>query len=280
MDDKSITMKTYLFLTIFCLALTANAQQLEKLWTSAADLKTPESVLYNSKLDVVFVANMGEVRDTKNGDGFIALMNLKGEITTLEWVTGLNDPKGMAVWEGKLYVADMDELVVIDINQSKVVKKYPAPNAKFLNDVTVCKNGMVFVSDMRDQRIYALKKGVFESWLHHSDLENVNGLWAENGQLYAGNNSVWRIDIASKAMVELFGETGGIDGLETIGNGNFIFSNWSGRIHVSDLGNVVTLLDTTEEQKNTADIDFIPGKNIVLVPTFFGNTVEAYKLIW
>jgi len=124
-------MKTTLFLIFFSFALATNAQQLEKLWTSAADFQTPESALYNAELDIVFVANMGQVRDTKNGDGFIAQMNLKGEITNLKWLTGLNDPKGMAIYNGKLYVADMDELIVIDIEQAKVVNKYLAPNAKF-----------------------------------------------------------------------------------------------------------------------------------------------------
>lgn len=273
-------MKTTLFLIFFSFALATNAQQLEKLWTSAADFQTPESALYNAELDIVFVANMGQVRDTKNGDGFIAQMNLKGEITNLKWLTGLNDPKGMAIYNGKLYVADMDELIVIDIEQAKVVNKYLAPNAKFLNDVTVCKNGMVFVSDMRDQRIYALVDGNFDSWLYNENLQNVNGLWAEGGKLYAGNASVWEIDIKTKAMNELFGETQGIDGLEKLENGEFIFSNWAGRIHVSKQQKVVTLLNRAEKQLNTADIDFVPHKNLVLVPTFFGNTVEAFTLAY
>lgn len=273
-------MKTFLFLTIFSLALAVNAQQLEKLWVSAPDLQTPESALYNAVLDIVFVSNLGQVRDSKTGDGFIAQMNLKGEITTLKWLTGLNDPKGMAIFNGKLYVADMDELVEIDIKQAKVVKSYPAPNAKYLNDVTVCNNGMVFVSDMRDQRIYVLKNGVFESWLQHSDLENVNGLWAEKGKLFAGNASVWEIDIKTKAMNELYVKTQGIDGLEKLENGEFIFSNWAGRIHITKQQKVVTLLNRAENQQNTADIDFVPHKNLVLVPTFFGNTVEAFTLAY
>jgi hypothetical protein len=38
------------------------------------------------------------------------------------------------------------------------------------------------------------------------------------------------------------------------------------------------MLDTKEIESNTADIGFIPGENIVLVPTFFKNKVAAYKL--
>jgi hypothetical protein len=41
---------------------------------------------------------------------------------------------------------------------------------------------------------------------------------------------------------------------------------------------VIKLLDTSEVEINTADIDYVPGKNMVLVPTFFTNRVDAYKL--
>jgi hypothetical protein len=34
----------------------------------------------------------------------------------------------------------------------------------------------------------------------------------------------------------------------------------------------------TNESSQTADIGFIPEENLVLVPTFFSNKVEAYKL--
>jgi hypothetical protein len=257
-----------------------NAQKLEKVWSTTKDMQTPESVLYNTGLNVVFVANMGTALGSKTGDGFIAQMNLKGEITTLKWVTGLNDPKGMAIRDGKLYVSDMDELVVIDIKEAKIIAHYPAPASKFLNDVAVSDNGIVFVSDMKDQRIYALENGIFSSWLFSDKLKLVNGLWCENGKLYVGNTSVWEIDIASKEMTELFNQTGEIDGLESIGGGNFIFSNWAGRIYVSDKGKVVKLLDSSAEKLNTADLDYVPEEKLVLVPSFFGNNVDAYKLVW
>lgn len=277
---KYFRMKISVLLLLLLVSVSISAQKLEKLWATHSELKTPESVLYSELYGLAFVACMGDVRDTKNSDGSIAQINLKGEILNAAWVTGLNDPKGMAIWEGKLYVADMDELVIIDIKSGSIDKKFLVPEAKFLNDVTVCKNGMVFVSDMRDQRIYAYSNNEFKSWLHDPKLDFVNGLWAEGGKLYVGNNSVWEIDIQTKELKELFTGTGGIDGLESIGNGNFIFSNWGGKIYVSDNGKVVKLLDTSEEKINTADLDFLPDSKLVLVPTFFGNNVEAYQLVW
>lgn len=272
-------MKTKIILLFILVSLSATAQKLEKLWSSEGALKTPESVLYDSQLNFVFVSNMGAVRNEKNGDGFISILKLDGNVLLKKWITGLNDPKGMAAKYGKLFVADINELVVIDIATVSILNRFPIAEAKFLNDVTVTKKGIVFVSDTRDKRIYIYQNDSFKSWLHSDSLENVNGLWAEDGKLYAGNESIWEIDIASKKMIELLTGTGGVDGLEKTGEDSFIFSNWGGRIFVAKDTVITKILDTTEEKINSADIDFVPETNTVLVPTFFGDNVVAYKLI-
>lgn len=270
--------KIYVIFFVFMFVGTLSAQELTKLWSSPKTLDVPESVLYDAHSEIVFVSCLGQVRNEKNGDGYIAHMNLEGEIINKKWIGNLNDPKGMAINDGKLYVSDIDELVVIDIERGEVVKTYSATGASFLNDVTHCQNGMVFVSDSHQQHIYVLEDTTFGLWLEDERLLGVNGLCADGGNIYAGNESVWAIDPKSKSIAKLFEGAGGVDGIEIIGKRNFIFSNWPGRVFVSDRGKVIKLLDTTEDQLNTADIDFVPEKNIVLVSTFFGNNVEAYIL--
>lgn len=274
-------MKSLIVLLALLLAgITAMAQQLEKLWATPVSLKTPESVLYSPEHQLAFVSCMGEELNTKTGDGYLAQINLKGEIVNPSWLAGLNDPKGMAIHKGKIYVADMNELVIIDLETASIEQKFLIPEAKFLNDVAVCKNGQVFVSDSRDQRIYSYQNDTFDSWLHDPKLENVNGLWTEGGKLYAGNQSVWEINIENKELKQLFDGAGGVDGLEIIEPHRFVFSNWGGKIYVSDKGKVIQLLDTTAEEINTADIDYVPSGKLVLVPTFFKNNVVAYRLNW
>ena len=265
----------------FCLCIsqifgfTVFSQTLTKIWTSADGLKTPESVLYNESLNCIFVTNIGGNPTEKDGNGFISILNTDGKIKNLRWVTGLNAPKGQAILNGNLYVADIDELVVISINESKIINRFKVENAKFMNDVTVDEDGTVYVSDMGDHKIYALTNGKLSLWLDDKLLENVNGLWAEKGQLYIGTNQLFQIDIKTKTIKALVENCGGIDGLEKLDNGNFIYSNWEGRIFITKGVDSIKLLDTVGKG-NTADIDFVPGKNLVLVPTFSGNSVEAY----
>jgi len=251
------------------------SQTLTKLWTTSDGIKTPESVLYDATSNSIYVSNIDGNPTEKDGNGFIAVLNTDGTMKNLHWITGLNAPKGQAIYNGNLYVADIDELVVISISKVKITKRFKIENAKFLNDVTVSEDGIVFVSDMGDHKIYALSGGKLSLWLDDKALENANGLWAEKGQLYVGTAQLLQVNIKSKKITVLIEKTGGIDGLERLKDGNFIYSNWEGRIFITKGSESIKLLDTVGKQ-NTADIDFVPGKNLVLVPTFMANSIDAY----
>ncbi|MEZ5106147.1 MAG: hypothetical protein R2757_16730 [Draconibacterium sp.] len=274
-------MKTILFSLSFLFAFAisvTNAQHLEKVWETSG-LKTPESVLFDSNSDVIYVANINGDPTAKDGNGFISILNSDGKIKTLEWVKGLNAPKGMAVYKGKLYVSDIDELVEIDIKSGKVNNKYKASGAVFLNDVAACMNDMVFVSDTRTSRIYALKDDKIEVWFEGKPLEAPNGLMTEHGKLFVGDNNIYEIDMESKKVTTLVENAGGVDGLEKNNDGDFVFSNWPGKVFIHKNGKTIKLMDTTAEESNTADIDYDLKHDLVLVPTFFKNQIVAYKIV-
>lgn len=253
------------------------SQNLTKVWSTSDGLKTPESALFDQATNSIYVSNIDGSPTEKDGNGFISILNADGKMKTLKWITGLNAPKGQAIYKDNYYVADIDELIIASIKDSKIAKRYKIENSKFLNDVAVAEDGTVFVSDMQDHKIYALINGKIELWLDDKQLENVNGLWAEKGQLYAGTGQLLQIDMKTKAIKILVENTGGIDGLEKMDDGNFIYSNWPGRIFVTKGTESIKLLDTVDKL-NTADIDWIPAKKLVLVPTFSGNSVDAYNL--
>src|SRR3954462_6519212 len=77
---------------------------LEKLWVTEG-LSVPESVLVyrNGRTNLLFVSQIDGDPSATDGKGGIAKMNFDGEITDKDWVIGLNAPKGMADFDGKLY---------------------------------------------------------------------------------------------------------------------------------------------------------------------------------
>lgn len=267
-----------LIATLF-FTFSASSQHLEKVWETSSDLKTPESVLYDDKHDIIYVANINGVPNEKDGNGFISILDENGKAVKLKWATGLNAPKGMAIWEDKLFVSDIDELVEIQIPSGVIVNKYKADHAVFLNDVAVY-NGMVFVSDTRTARIHVLEKGKFSIWLEGSPFETPNGLFAKNGQLYVGDKNIYKVDIATGKTDVYIKDAGGVDGLEENENGDFVFSNWPGRIYINKDGKNIKLHDSTKEKLNTADLDFDFEHQLILVPTFYDNRIVAFRIVF
>ncbi len=127
--------------------LSLSAQTLTPKWTTEATLRVPESVLLDSKNNVLYVSSIDGTPDAKDGNGFISQVTLDGKIKNLKWATGLDAPKGMGLFNNNLYVADISRLVTIDTKTGKVTQTLEIEGAKFLNDVTVDKAGNVYVSD-------------------------------------------------------------------------------------------------------------------------------------
>lgn len=283
-------MKKYLFLCtvlLQSLAFFAHAQEIpikvDQAWATDTILKTPESVFYDSKREILYVANINKVnKDLADGDGFISKVKLDGKIEKLDWITGLNDPKGMAIVGGTLYVSDLTQLVEIDIAKGTILKKHDLEGATFLNDVASNEAGDVIVSDSYSNKVYKLKDRKFIVWLEGSELDKPNGLFYEGEEvLVASMNKgiVNRVKHNSTDLKLQFKEIPSTDGIASDGKGNYFFSNWNGEVYfVYAKGGQWKIIDTKDQKINAADITFVPKQSLLLVPTFFGNRLVAYKI--
>ena len=278
-------MKNLIFaLFTVCFAFVLSAQQndyVKEAWKTEPKLQTPESVLYYPKANILFVSNIAGKPTEKDHTGFISKVGLNGEIVDLKWVDGISAPKGMAIYNGKLYVSNIDELVEIDIANAKISKRYRAPGATFLNDVAVNRYGTVYVSDMGKNTIWYLHNKKFEIWLTGNNLLHPNGLYAEHDHLLVGNkNYILKIHYKSKKAVKYIDNTGSIDGLVSTGKGSYLISDWAQHVYLVEYGkNRIEIFSSGKENVNAADIEYIPEKNLLLIPTFFDNRVAAYKVL-
>ncbi|GEO04293.1 ATP/GTP-binding protein [Adhaeribacter aerolatus] len=255
---------------------------LVKKWETEGNLLTPESVLYDRGNKVIYVSNINGQAGDKDGNGSIGRVDLNGKIEQAEWVKGLDAPKGMGLHKGMLYVADLTKVVVIDTKTGQKVQDIELPGAQFLNDITVAADGSVYVSDSSGKKVYLVKDNVASVYMESDQLVRPNGLLAHEGKLYLVDMQpgiFYQIDGNTKSLNKVAeGLTSG-DGIVPVGKGDFIVSNWNGEInYLFANGQVKKLLDTKEAKVNAADIDFIPERNLVLVPTFFNNKVMAYEL--
>ena len=260
---------------------TVSAQpNLEQLWLTEG-VSVPESVLVyrNGRANFLLVSQIDGESNTKDGKGGIAKMSLNGDLENVEWVTGLNAPKGMAHFDGKLYVADVNELVVINIKSAEIEKKVIVPGAIFLNDVTVDTKGAIFVSDMKTGKVHRYSNNVLEDYV--TKIENVNGLKSIGPNLIVGAGThLYLIDSKKNRLDIASGFAQGIDGVESVNKGGFLVSCWAGLLYYVHLdGKIDLLLDSQKEGINTADIGFDDLTQTLYVPNFLKNSVTAYKVI-
>ena len=258
----------------------ANAQKatVQKLWSTDTILKVPESVLVDDKENCLWVSNIDGASNGRDGKGSISKLSKTGTPINLEWVTGLNAPKGMAKYKQELYVADLTELVVIDIKKGVIKNKIAIEGSVFLNDVTVNNNGAVFVSDSRTGKVHRYENN--QVTIEVENLQGPNGLLSiEDQLLILDRGSLLSVTPGGAISKIMDGMDPSTDGIERVAPNQYLVSCWNGIVYYVVAGaQKVILFDTRSEKINSADIGYDAKKKIIYVPTFLKNNVVAYQL--
>lgn len=247
--------RIYLYLsTALCLSLSScYDKDTSPLATPSEDeeivLKTismdghPESITQAG--DRYFVSVVGkELKPTeKDGDGFIVELDKNGAITSPSAFpsVSLNAPKGMALKDDVLYIADIDRIVPINIKtkkQGKVID-LSAENISFLNDLVLAQDGTLYASATDTGKIYKVNtdKGTYAPLETTIPTPGPNGLYLSPDQstLYVvcyaadeqgkGTGKLWSIHLPDGATTEISGLVGQFDGVSLQGEDLF-FTDW------------------------------------------------------
>lgn len=274
-------MKPALFflsvLAIGCSLTSYGQHTIVQKWSTTDSIPVPESVLPVPNKNELYVSLIDGKGNEKDGKGGVGIIYKDGRVKNLGWVTGLNAPKGMALYKGRLYVADITDLVVIDVKKAQVLQTIPVPGSVFLNDVTVDKKGTVYVSDTRENKIYKVTNNRPELYLEQAT--SANGLKSIGTDLYVlAGKELWKLDAHKNKTVIASGFEQGGDGLEPTGDGGFIVTCWAGLIyHVSPTGSIHKMRDV-QGRMNTADLAYEASSKTLYVPTFNNYSVVAFEL--
>ncbi|MBA6154293.1 Vgb family protein [Gelidibacter maritimus] len=241
-----------------------------------------ESAVYDAKNDVIYASLIG---GTENGDGSIATITIDGTLIDEAFIGNLNDPKGIAITEDKLYVSDINELVEADLKTGQIIKKYSLEGLQFLNDVAIDSAGNVFVSDTGTSKIYQLDTdGNFGLWLAHEDLDRPNGLLIQDNMMYVASwgsqpqgGRVSKIDMSTKSIDSVTTIIGNLDGIRPYDQDRLIISDWnSGNIHLVDAkGQTQQVLQVGQ---SVGDIAYIQEKKLLLLPMNKQSRLLFYRL--
>lgn len=278
---------------LICISAQADGPRpLTKAW-ELRGFKQPESVVFDTRRHILYVSNIDGEPGNKDGKGTISRVAPSGRTLEAEWISGLNAPKGMAIHGDKLYVADLDTLVVIDLEKGAVQRHHLVSEAKFLNDVAIDRLGNVYVSDFLDNAIYRLTNNRLNLWVKDDRLAAPNGLYAEKDELIVAtwgelsgqgfNTTVaghlFTISLADKTIVSL-GQgkpLGNLDGVEADGLGGYFVTDWVAgtllRIKRDGTSEVMLRLG-----QGSADLTYIRGAKLLLVPMMSDRKLLAYKV--
>ncbi len=211
-------------------------------------LAMPESVVVGAD-GRIYVTEIGEFG--KPGDGKVTVIDDAGKVQP--FAQGLDDPKGIAAWQGNLYVADNTRVVRIDASGKVTVwvqaADFPQPPL-FLNDVAIDPKGNVYVSDSGDIEkggkgaIFRIspegKVSLVLSEAQNPAIKSPNGLiFDRSGKLLVvdiATGNLSRVDVDSKTVEAIGDGFGGGDGLAFDEAGMLYVSDWKGgRVWQMDL---------------------------------------------
>ena len=284
---------------------SVKAAELELLW-EAQGFKNPESVAYDAERELLFVSNIDGVPTHFDAKGGLAKLSIEGEVQDANWAAiGMSSPAGVLVAGDHLYVADVDRVVVFDIEAGRVSDIfYAKPSARFLNDIAMAPNGDIYVSDLQARDIWRLtaadrksQTGAITRWFNgnRSDFCRPNGLHAGETALIVacwsqrdakqpddkddGPGHLMAIDYEDRSVTSLGDGSaiGNLDGLQPDGQGGFYLSDWTdGRFMHWRAENGTQ--SRAKLAPGVADFLVIPEREMLIVPFMKDNVVRAYRL--
>jgi len=252
-------------------------------WTTTADFRIPESVVFDRKRDCFYISNFDQGMTMGPGKQYISRLNRDGSVRDLHWIPNIQQPLGMVLRENRLYVTERKAIAVVNVETAAVEKRIPLPGAVFPNDITMDDTGMLYVTDTRKKAIYRIQRDAAEVWLTGPAVDGPNTIYFHNGKIIWGNSNdgcLKSVDPATKQVTVLANlGTGFIDGIRPDGNGNLLVSLWRGRLfRVHPDGAVDKIIDTSVTGRFIADFEYLPEEKLLLIPGFYAPTVRAVHL--
>lgn len=264
---------------------------LTPLW-SVSGFKMPESVVYDQKSQRFYVSNVNGAPLHQDSNGSIGWISDSGDHALTEWVTGLHSPKGLALDESYLYVADVKELVVINTSTGLISARYLAPESSVLNGVAITENKEVYVSDWAGNALYKLVGNELVKWLDNEALESPNGLFAKGNYLYVASwgrdiqddfstktsGGLKRVNLEDQSIEHLSKDSQwmNLDGIDLL-PGNKVLATDFMKGELLEISAAGGISQRHNLEPSAADFYYSPEKQLLLVPYLMTNSVKAYQ---
>lgn len=277
-------IRTLFFMCWVLLLNIINAQP-KLLWESDSLFSAPESVVYDTKRDLIYVSNMSQSKNHTpiSGKHSVSKVDATGKIIKYDWINVLRNPTGICLHNDRLFIVDREGILEFDLETESIIKKHLIKTDGFLNDITVDDSGNLYITASSSNVIYKIENGEIELWFQSDEIMQSNGILYDNDKLIVCVNSdyyIKSININTKEVTNIaFTGKGIIDGVKKCGD-NYLVSYLEGSLYlVSENGQINELLNTRDKNINNADFEYVEEKNLLIIPAMWHHKIMAYEYI-
>ena len=277
------------------------------LWAAPTDalqitgLEQPESFVATASGDGYFISNVNGEPHVKDNNGFITKLRPDGTVLQLRFIEGgrrevvLHAPKGMAIVDRTLYVADIDVLRGFETESGRPTVTVPVTRSgnasrPALADVASDGGNLLYVSDTANDAIYQVdrqQQHAVSVLIRDQRLAGPSGLavhpktghlivvsWEKGKILEVSQNGELTELVSNGFFSARFAHLSGVE-----------FDSW-GNMYISDLsaGKIWRMRPSArfdviaEFLPAPADIGIDRQKHLILVPYRLGNAAEMNGL--
>lgn len=273
-------LRLSIFLLSFLLNSSVSAQNVKILWQSDSLLRHPESAVYDAARNCLYISNMDKNTPlTQLETDPISRVSTDGKNIETEWMSGFSSPTGMVLKNDTLYVVEKYGVVIVDVENKKIIQRIPIDTQGFLNDLTIDKQGRIFVTETeKEGKIYLIENGKSSLWFSGKEIGGFNGILADGKYLLLGVNSdhtFKKMSIKSQKIktIAYLGE-GNIDGIQKSSSGHYLVSHFLGNLYeVSCKGKVNEIFNSRDKNLFVADFVYVPGLKQIFIPSLRTNHV-------
>jgi len=282
--------------------------------------RSAEACQYDPVMDLVVVSNMGIAQNLTPNDGYITLLNHDGSVHTPKWIGvqgatargeanlitpfELNQPFGIDILNGVLYVADSDgnlrnpdpaatgnTPVVYNVRTFNMVTgepiaTFPIPDANgLINDLAVAADGTIYASQTsaaENSRIWKITPdGTVSIFFAGMPLNSPNGVAIDpDGNIVVvniGDNAVVTFSPDGSVLRTETASQAGNDGLVIMPDGTkYVSSVREGGVSMIPPGGASTLIATGIP--SAASMCYDPTANALFIPMNNNNAVAIIPL--
>ena len=282
------------WLLLLFLPVLVCAQTKFELIKKISSFKHPENICIINA-DKIFIADIGKTFEStaRDSDGVVyqcAINNINTK-NKFNKTFKLNAPKGMMVSGNTIFIADVDRIVIANMETGLKTEEIAfADTTVSLNDIFMLDDNTLLVSVTNKHELFAVNLSSKEIIiLSNSSVEGANGICRNEKKIYVcgfaskekKKGNVYEYDLESNKVSPLVKELGHLDGIKLYNN-KLLISDWGadynhGKIWEIDLETKrLRIVFEDERLKSPSGFDLL-GDTLV-IPCLDSGDILVYKL--